>query len=258
MRRTFITLIFLIALSACQSKDKSSVPVGNSDVSVENSSDDYPSLAALMAEKVEGKDFRRVVLSRPSNFLVMAIHGGLIEKGTSELALNMAGNQHSLYLFEGLQPEGNRSLHITSTNFVDQSLQPLLLQSKVCLSFHGYKGDDQELICVGGGNRELRESAESELNSRGYFSSTVSPKCGKLGGKSEKNIVNQCLNKGVQFEIPTGLREKFLADPQEMSRFIQAVKKAVGDKSAATNPGFGLLEQALLPGNITYLPDFVF
>jgi phage replication-related protein YjqB (UPF0714/DUF867 family) len=48
---------------------------------------------------------------------VIAPHGGGIEPGTSELATAIAGDDFSLYLFEGLKSAGNGELHITSTNF---------------------------------------------------------------------------------------------------------------------------------------------
>jgi Poly-gamma-glutamate hydrolase len=62
--------------------------------------------------------------------IVMAIHGGGIEKGTSEIALAVAGYHpatlatsddvfglHDFWLFEGLLPSGNGKLHVTASHY---------------------------------------------------------------------------------------------------------------------------------------------
>ena len=52
-----------------------------------------------------------------SGIAVMAIHGGGIEPGTTEIAEAVAGRDHSFYSFTGIKPEGNWRLHISSRLF---------------------------------------------------------------------------------------------------------------------------------------------
>ena len=71
--------------------------------------------------KHEGRFFQNsykiVAKDRKSKITCIAIHGGNIEPGTSELAEELAGNEFNLYKFEGLKEKNNSVLHITSSNF---------------------------------------------------------------------------------------------------------------------------------------------
>jgi len=59
-------------------------------------------------------DFTVEAREGASGILVMAIHGGGIEPGTSELADAIAGSRHGYYSFRGLMPSDNRILHLTN------------------------------------------------------------------------------------------------------------------------------------------------
>jgi len=86
--------------------------------------------------------------------LVMAIHGGGIEAGTSELALATAGFDpatlmpsvdglgiHDFWLFEGLLPQGNGRLHVTASNYDDPIATELVRNATRCISLHGCTDD---------------------------------------------------------------------------------------------------------------------
>ena len=45
---------------------------------------------------------------RTSPYTVMAIHGGEIEPGTTDIARAIAGGTHSFYTFRGVKAHGNR------------------------------------------------------------------------------------------------------------------------------------------------------
>ena len=69
---------------------------------------------------VEGVDYAVHVTHREkSEIAVVAPHGGRIEGRTSEIARLIAGDEHALYLFEGLRPTGDNfdCLHLGSHCF---------------------------------------------------------------------------------------------------------------------------------------------
>ena len=78
--------------------------------------DDYWSFTELAKNERE-QDYK--VFSRPrgSEVIIIAPHGGGIEPGTSEIAEAIAGDNFSLYCFEGLKANCNKILHIKSINF---------------------------------------------------------------------------------------------------------------------------------------------
>ncbi len=58
--------------------------------------DRYPSVAALKAGQVEDRDFRIETQDRRASVTVLAIHGGDIEAGTSQLARELAALRSKL------------------------------------------------------------------------------------------------------------------------------------------------------------------
>jgi phage replication-related protein YjqB (UPF0714/DUF867 family) len=66
--------------------------------------DEFLSYGELAARYTEGVDYAVQVLHREqSRVAILAPHGGLIEGRTSQVARLIAGEQHRLYLFEGLR-----------------------------------------------------------------------------------------------------------------------------------------------------------
>ncbi len=112
--------------------------------------DTYKSFQELKAQEREGEDWTREYISRGSRILVMAPHGGWIEPFTSELARAVAGNDLSLYTFQGLKERGNESLHLTSHRFDE----PLGLRAASAahwvLAIHGERSPDRPFVMVGG------------------------------------------------------------------------------------------------------------
>jgi phage replication-related protein YjqB (UPF0714/DUF867 family) len=111
--------------------------------------DKYSSFAALARSEASPDAWRiHQVARRDSNVLIIAPHGGRIEHGTSELAVMLAGEDYSLYCFEGLKPRGNRDLHITSHAFDEPVALSLAAQSAIVVGVHGCAGAGS--IFVGG------------------------------------------------------------------------------------------------------------
>jgi phage replication-related protein YjqB (UPF0714/DUF867 family) len=116
--------------------------------------DRYDSFSSLVREAPRDS-WRRVYREvATSNTLIIAPHGGDIELGTSELASSVAGDDHNLYCFEGLNTSCFSDLHVTSHRFDD----PIALD--------GCKGDRS--IYVGGRDAELVALLTTRLVEAGF------------------------------------------------------------------------------------------
>jgi phage replication-related protein YjqB (UPF0714/DUF867 family) len=179
------------------------------------------SFKELSLLKKEGKDFEIKLRTGTSDSLVMAIHGGTIEPGTTELANATAGEKHSYYTFTGLVDD-YVGLHLTSIEFDDPRLLVLTQQAKNCLGLHGLK-DDQIDFCVGGANAQKRKSYFQLLSQKFPKWRTCELCCPPNLGTSSKNIVNKCQLSGVQIEMGSTLRLELKQNPaflKELSNFL--------------------------------------
>jgi phage replication-related protein YjqB (UPF0714/DUF867 family) len=170
--------------------------------------DKYPSMTALYADSsnVEGttygKRWRRhewiqlveaqATDNPEAQKIVLAVHGGGIEGGTSEIALAVAGYHpatfapatdcygvHDLWIFEGLLNRGNSKLHVTSTNYNDPIALELVQKSARCISLHGFSdayanGKGQ----IGGRDTELKSIVLEELTVAGIPAHIATPPTG--------------------------------------------------------------------------------
>lgn len=163
----------------------------------------YGSFAELARAEVQGRDYRVRVLARSSPVLIVAPHGGLIEDGTSELAEAIAQDDHSLFAFEGLKPEGrNRDLHITSHLFDHPQCLALAARCELVLAVHGCRGNS--CIHVGGLDRALIGALTRALHAEGF---TVEAHSHYYPGRHPRNICNRGLSgAGAQLELTYDLR----------------------------------------------------
>jgi phage replication-related protein YjqB (UPF0714/DUF867 family) len=155
--------------------------------------DTYASMTALYADpnNVEGTTYAKrwlrhewrqmveeqVTDNTETEKIVMAIHGGGIEAGTSEIALATAGHHpatlvpavdgyalHDFWLFEGLLPSGNGDLHVTASNYDEPIARELVENARRCISLHGCKDTQANgKIQLGGLDHELRDIVLEEL-----------------------------------------------------------------------------------------------
>ena len=156
--------------------------------------------------------------------IVLAIHGGGIEGGTSEVALAVAGYHpatfaqatdglgvHDLWIFEGLLSRDNGDLHVTSTNYDDPIALELVRNSRRCISLHGVSDSGTNgKIQIGGCDPELRSIVLEELTVAGISAQVaVDP---KLNGNDATNICNRTtIGVGVQLEMGTTYRASLFA-----------------------------------------------
>jgi len=156
--------------------------------------------------------------------IVLAIHGGGIEGGTSEIALAVAGYHpatfaqatdclglHDLWIFEGLLADQNSQLHVTSTNYNDPIALKLVQISRRCLSLHGLNDVPVSAdIQIGGLDTELSSIVLEELTAAG-ISAAISTDLG-TNGNDLKNICNKTTTSaGVQLEMVATYRESLFA-----------------------------------------------
>ncbi|RYG96563.1 MAG: replication protein, partial [Alphaproteobacteria bacterium] len=96
--------------------------------------DRYGSYPDLAAQEREGVDYRIIEMVRPSPVAVLAPHGGCIEPTTSLIAAAIAGDDYSLYCFEGLRrgrPHGD--LHLTSDRFDEPRARRLVSGASIAV-----------------------------------------------------------------------------------------------------------------------------
>lgn len=188
----------------------------------------YESFAELSAHERENFDFCIEVENRSSPFTIMAIHGGKIEYGTSTVARAIAGSDLNLYLFEGLKEVGNfKDLHISSTQFDEPQAMELTTNSKVCVTIHGFKEREKNLVAIGGLNTKFRKRIFDEILKTGLIEQTEENPIGRLPGLDPANIVNRCIDGGVQIEISYRLRRLLGMYPQHLKTFSEAVRNGI-------------------------------
>ncbi|MPN35617.1 hypothetical protein SDC9_183115 [bioreactor metagenome] len=170
-----------------------------------------------------------------SDIIVIAIHGGKIEKGTTELAYAISSrNNYSYYSYLGSRPEDNLDLHVSSDEFQEATALEMVAKSKMTLSIHGCAGQE-EFTYIGGLDTELRDRMKESLTTYGF---TVLDAPKHLAGISPNNIVNRNINgSGVQIELSQGLRTQFLSGGgDQLESYVQAVSEAInGMESAMQN-----------------------
>jgi phage replication-related protein YjqB (UPF0714/DUF867 family) len=185
-----------------------------SDIETENGGS-YEDYSELADERAEGIDYEIISRETDSDLAVIAIHGGSIEPGTSELADAIAGDDYDFYTFYGMMDSDNLSLRITSTNFDEPIARTLVQESDRTLSIHGFAGSG-ELTYVGGRDKELVAQIKEGLTAAGF---EVADAPRKLSATDDLNICNNNTRKaGAQIEISSSQRLKLFESLDEAGR----------------------------------------
>jgi phage replication-related protein YjqB (UPF0714/DUF867 family) len=151
--------------------------------------------------------------------IVLAIHGGGVETGTSEIALATAGfhpatlmpsadglGTHDFWLFEGLLAQGNGRLHVTASNYDEPIARELVQNARRCISLHGCTDAQAHgKIQLGGLDVELRNIVLQELTAAQIGAEVASNPL--LDGSHPGNIANRTRIGGcAQLEMGTSFR----------------------------------------------------
>lgn len=183
--------------------------------------DCYSSVEEIRASFRENADFRVKYELRHSSASVFAIHGGDIELGTSEMAILIAGEDWSYYLFEGIGADAKK-YHITAARFDDMPAVKIAAASMLGISLHAQRGTGEN-ICIGGGNSDAAALMANNLAEAGF---DIEYPCRRLPGKSPRNIVNRTRLQGIQLEITQPLLDRLAADSEYSAKFAVMVRKA--------------------------------
>jgi len=199
--------------------------------------DTYASMTALYADprNVEGTtygkrwlrhEWRQLVEEQVTDNvetqkIVMAVHGGGIEAGTSEIALATAGYHparltpladgyglHDFWLFEGLLASNNGTLHVTASHYDEPIAMELVKNARRCISLHGCTDSQAHgAIQLGGLDYELRDIVLEELETAGIPAEIATNPM--LDGSLPDNIANKTKIGGcAQLEIGTSERRR--------------------------------------------------
>lgn len=179
---------------------------------------------------------------------VLALHGGGIESGTSELCLAVAGysprepegapilaQTHDYWMFEGLMSSGNKeALHVTASHCDDHVALATAAGHLNVLSLHGCSFDslglpvpangDRRMAVVGGLNADFRAALVAELTAAGFpavdaFDPAHAAGLTEFNGDHPLNPCNRTmLGRGAQLELTTELRSSLFGDASSRSR----------------------------------------
>ncbi len=188
------------------------------------SADTYANYNALKSHKTNNVDYKIVTLDTASSTAVIAIHGGTIERETTEIASAVAAQGgYDFYSFEGLKSNSS-SLHITSTNFNEPTARSLVAKSTKTLAIHGCVGTSQ-VTYLGGLDTSLGKKIKSSLQAAGF--KVLSAPSG-LGGTARTNICNSnSIHKGVQLELTTSMRNQLANNNQAFNLYVTALANAL-------------------------------
>ena len=191
-------------------------------------SDTYRNFAELSAKEKEGVDYKISSFETKSSLAIIAIHGGKIEKGTTEVAKLLASEgKYNFYSFEGMKNSANSVLHLTSTNFDEKLGRTIVSKSVRTISLHGMAGKNSATY-LGGLDTEFGKIIEKNLNGAGFEIKVASK---ELGATDSRNICNANISgKGVQLEMTKGLRDSFLEGDganEILAKYVAALNKAV-------------------------------
>jgi phage replication-related protein YjqB (UPF0714/DUF867 family) len=168
--------------------------------------------------------------------VILAPHGGGIERGTSELCLAVAGYHpanlpqtppagvtYDYWMFEGVREDDNRELHVTSTGCDDDMAVSLCAGSLNALALHGFSpkppdfSEDEQVVLVGGATPDSTRNPLRDYLLAGLcdaqFDARDSAGHGELDGNASCNIVNRTmLGMGAQLELSTPLRDAMFTE----------------------------------------------
>jgi len=161
----------------------------------------------LAGRYVEGVDYIvQVVHREQSRVAILAPHGGRIEGRTSEIARLIAGEEHRLYLFEGLRPSGDNfdRLHLSSKRFDEPRAVDLIAFCDTVVAVHGYAAGGPDVL-LGGLDEALKQVIALALAADGF---TFELEGHRFPGRDPRNICNRGRSgKGEQLELSEDMRK---------------------------------------------------
>lgn len=185
------------------------------------SADTYANYNALKSHKSINVDYKIESNDTASSTAVIAIHGGVIESETDEIASATATKGgYDYYGFIGLKS----GLHITSTNFDEPIARKLVAKSNKTLSIHGCTGTSK-ITYMGGLDKTLGAKVKTALQAEGFKVLTAPS---SLAGTARLNICNSnTIHKGVQLELTKAQRNYLASNSTAFERYTTALATAL-------------------------------
>lgn len=174
----------------------------------------YRDFSNLVLNTEKGVDYDLTVVEGGGEITIAAIHGGGIEPLTGELATAIAGDEHNLYIFQGLRPQGNDALRIPISRYDEMRLRALLQRSQTALSLEGVDGEEKAVL-LGGQNRRLRAILQEVLEGAGWKTGNLSQ---VVAAHDPSLFFNRPPQGGVQLELSHALRATMVEGP--LSGFV--------------------------------------
>jgi phage replication-related protein YjqB (UPF0714/DUF867 family) len=186
--------------------------------------DRYRSFEDLAANSRLRIDYRIRVQDRGTPMVILAPHGGWIERDTTEIAEVIAGTDLSFYAFEALTDGSHGDFHITSHRFDEPKAVDLVGRSWTAIAIHGRRNEGKEVVWLGGRATALRDAIGASLREAGFDAEPNE----KLPGRDRANICNRTLSgEGVQLELPRSLRRRLASEAALLQAFCEAIRNAI-------------------------------
>ncbi len=196
----------------------------------------FRDLSDLVLHSRKDIDYRFIIRDRGANVTVVAIHGGHIAPMTSELVSAIAGDEHNLYDFQGLNPDKARFMCISPTRFREMRLETLLRRSQTAVCLIGTE-EIVPLVRLGGGNRLLCQTLTTALAG---IPIEVLPLIGGGAAHSPNRFYNLPEQRGVLLAVSKGLCDRMtsfsnVSDPTPnlatgtalFRRFVGAIRQGI-------------------------------
>ena len=192
----------------------------------------YSSFEEMVRHEVEGEDFLIERCFRSPEVLILAIHGGPIEKHTDLIAREISGADYSLYALVGKRRFGNKDhLHIRSERYSEPRVDEMLETAQAVVSIHGECNTADPYVMLGGRDEALRDGIGASLKRAGFV--IQDPKDG-VAGVDPDNICNRGAGGrgGVQLEISKSLRDDLADDPALLHKFVASVRHELAKRGS--------------------------
>lgn len=149
----------------------------------------------------------------------------------------IAGEELTIYLFEGSKKDGNKTLHITSHVFDEPRGRAAVATADAVVALHGECNKQDPIVFLGGRDETLGAVIRQHLEAAGFaVKKHADP---TLQGVSLENICNRGRSgAGVQLELSEALRSQFFASLKAKGR--SASSERFGDFVAAVRNALGL------------------
>lgn len=167
----------------------------------------------------EGVDYRIAISrGRHPQIAVIAPHGGAIERPTSQIAADIAGDDFSCYLFEGIRISKNyQALHLTSEYFDEPRCLELIAGCDRVVAIHGCEGEEIAVL-LGGLDAELAAHIADSLAAEKIV---VKLSGHQFSGTKATNICNRGRSgAGAQMELTAALRNS----PAAVASVVRATR----------------------------------